>query len=257
MPTNISKYILHKKGIMNICKKCKSEFQAEYKFCPNCGHPLKLERINRQYIISEMGSLLNFEKGIFLTIKELLIRPGKSIREYISEDRTRLVKPILFILICSLTYTIFEQFFDFRAGYFDFQVEFDHSDSAVNLIFQWITNNYGYLNIIMSVFVAFWIKIFYRKYNYNYYEILIMLLFLSGIQMLLFSCFGAIESLSKIGVSSIAGNLVLIYAFWATAQFFGKRRILNYILAPISYVLGLITFLKIALGIGLLIDLII
>lgn len=242
---------------MNICKKCKSEFQTEYKYCPNCGHPQKVERINSHYIISEMGSLLNFEKGIFHTIKELLIRPGQSIRQYISEDRTRLVKPILFILICSLTYTIFEQFFEFRAGYFDFQVEFDHSDSAVNLIFKWITNNYGYLNIIMSVFVALWIKIFYRKYDYNYYEILIMLLFISGMQMLFFSLFGALGSLTKIGVSSIAGNLVLIYAFWATAQFFGKNRVLNYILAPISYILGLITFLIIALGIGLLIDLLI
>ncbi len=237
---------------MNICKKCKSEFQGNY--CSNCGHPQKLERINGRYIISEIGSVLNFQKGIFHTIWELLIRPGQNIRQFISEDRNRLVKPILFIIICSLTYTLFVQIFKFKDGYIDFH--FDDTESAMSLIFQWITQNYGYSNIIMSVFVAIWIKIFYRKYDYNFFEILILLLFLSGMEMLMFSLLGALESLTKIQVLSIGANIVLIYAFWAIGQFFDKRKILNYLKAPVSYFLGLITFIMVAFGIGFIIDLI-
>ncbi|MEM6298978.1 MAG: DUF3667 domain-containing protein, partial [Bacteroidota bacterium] len=58
-----------------------------------------LKRIDKAYILSEISSVLNLEKGIFYTIKELLIRPGKSIRTFIHEDRTRLVKPIVFIIV--------------------------------------------------------------------------------------------------------------------------------------------------------------
>ena len=237
---------------MNICKKCNNEFEGNY--CFNCGHPQKIERINSGYIISEIASVLNFQKGIFHTIKELLIKPGQNIRQFISEDRNRLVKPILFIIICSLTYTVFVQIFEFKDGYINFH--FDDSNSAMSLIFQWITQNYGYSNILMAVFVAIWIKMFYRKYDYNFYEILILLLFISGMQMLMFALLGALESLIKTPILTFGTYFVLIYAFWAIGQFFDKRKILNYAKAPISYFLGLITFFLAASGIGLLIDLI-
>ena len=237
---------------MNTCKKCDNEFEGNY--CSNCGHPQKLERINSRYIISEIASILNFQKGIFHTVKELLLRPGQNIRQFISEDRNRLVKPILFIIICSLTYTLFVQIFEFKDGYINFH--FDDSNSAMSLIFQWITQNYGYSNILMAVFVAIWIKMFYRKYDYNFYEILILLLFISGMEMLMFSLLGALESLTKIRVLSVGANIVLIYVFWAIGQFFEKRKILNYVKAPIAYFLGLITFITVALGVGFLIDMI-
>ena len=65
-----------------------------------------LERIDGKYIWKEIVSVLNFDKGIFYTIKEIFLRPGKTIQEFLLYDRKRLVKPILFIIIMSLVYTI-------------------------------------------------------------------------------------------------------------------------------------------------------
>lgn len=237
---------------MNTCKKCRSKFKGNY--CSNCGHPKVIKRINGRYILSEIASVLNFQKGFFFTTKELLIRPGKSIRVFISEDRNRLVKPIMFLLICSLIYSVFLHFFGFKDGYINLEV--DASGSIMNLIFQWISENYGYSNILLAVFVALWIKVFYKKYRYNYYEILILLLFLSAIEMLIFSLLGALEGLTKTPILSIGSKFVFIYIFWAIAQFFDKRKILNYVIAPISYILGLMTFILTTLGIGFLIDLV-
>lgn len=59
--------------------------------------------------------------------------------------------------------------------------------------FCWGKNNYGYASIIMAVFIAFWIKVFFRKYQHNFFEILILLSFLMGVGMLLFSLFGLFE----------------------------------------------------------------
>ena len=60
------------------CKNCNTEINKNY--CPNCGQPTKLKRIDGHYILSEIGSVLNFDKGILFTIRELLLRPGQSVR---------------------------------------------------------------------------------------------------------------------------------------------------------------------------------
>ena len=91
------------------CLNCTNKHDEN--FCPNCGSPKKIKRIDKQYIIDEVGSILNFDKGIFYTTKELLLRPGKTVKEFILNDRNRLVKSIVFIIICSLIYTIVQQIF--------------------------------------------------------------------------------------------------------------------------------------------------
>ncbi|MBX2844109.1 MAG: DUF3667 domain-containing protein [Flammeovirgaceae bacterium] len=128
-----------------------------------------LERINGKYIWNEISSVLNFDKGILYTIRELLLRPGKNIQIFILEDRNRLVKPIVFIIITSFIYTLAQQLLHFK----DYVNAGGFEESAITNIFGWIQKNYGYANILMAIFIAGWIKIFFRKYEYNFFEILI------------------------------------------------------------------------------------
>lgn len=238
---------------MNRCIKCKSEFQGNY--CSHCGHPKEIERIDGRYVLSEMASVLNFQKGIFFTIKELLIRPGQSIRTFISEDRNRLVKPIMFILITSLIYTLFVQIFHFEDGYINYNFD-DWQGSSLGVIFQWVSNHYGYSNIIMALFIVLWIQVFFKKYKHNFFEILILMCFIMGMCMLMFAFLGVLESITRIRIMDYAINLVFIYAFWAIGQFFDKTKLLNYLKALIAYFLGFVTFTLVIIGIGIFIDLI-
>ncbi len=236
-------------GKLEYCKKCEKELIDNY--CSNCGFPKELKRIDKQYLIDEIGSVLNFDKGIFYTTKELLIRPGKTVREFILDDRNRLVKPIVFIIVCSLIYTIFQQLFHFEDGYVNYSFG---KDSASTSIFEWISKNYGYSNFLMAVFIALWIKIFFRKYGYNFFEILILLCFTMGIGMLLFAFFGIIDSLTNLKVVDKGFLIGILYIIWAIGQFFEKKKYINYLKAFLSYFLGLITFTIGVLLIGLLID---
>ncbi len=236
------------------CKNCNTEINQNY--CPNCGQPAKLKRIDGKYILSEIGSVLNFDKGIFFTIRELLLRPGQSIRNFISDDRNRLVKPIAFIIITSLIYTIAQQFLHFEDGYVNYST-IGEEKSAIISIFKWISNNYGFSNILMAFLIAFWIKIFFRKYNYNFFEILILLFFLIGIGMLAFAFFGIISSMIGINILDSGGVIIVfLYISWGIGQFFGKSKITNYLKGLLSYVFGMISFALIALVMGILIDLI-
>jgi len=115
------------------CKNC--NYQVNSKFCPNCGHPTELKRISGKYIIHEIEHVLHLEKGIFYTIKELFIRPGYNVRTYLTENRSRLVKPIIFIIITSLIYSVCNHIFHIEDGYVQFQ---DNQPSATKAIFKWV-----------------------------------------------------------------------------------------------------------------------
>ena len=237
----------------NSCKNCDSEVTLNY--CPNCGEPAKLKRINGHYIMHEIEHVLHFERGILYTARELLINPGQSIRNFISENRSRLVKPIIFIIVTSLIYTIISHYFHIEDEYVKQQGL--PENSAVVKILKWLQGNYGYMNILTGGFIALWLKVFFKKYGYNFFELLIMLCFVLGISMLIFAFFSLIEGLTDIKLLSVAGIIGIIYLIWAVGNFFEKNKIGNYFKALLSYILGFITFF-IAFGlIGITIDLLI
>ena len=211
----------------------------------------ELKRIDKKYILAEIGSVLNFEKGIFYTLKQLLLKPGTTIREFITEDRTRLVKPMLFIIICSLVYTILKENLHFRDDYLYVN---SSNASFSTTIFIWMKNNYGYGNLIIAIFIAFWTKILFKKYRYNFYELLILLFYIMGVGMLILAFFGIIDELTKSNIIRFGGATFLIYYSWAVGQFFNKKNCLNYFKAFLSFVLGLLTFIIVIFLIGKLVN---
>jgi len=237
---------------MTSCKNCNIEIIQNY--CSNCGQPAKLKRIDAHYIVHEIEHVLHFDKGILFTIRELLIRPGQNIREFISDNRNRLVKPIIFIVVTSLIYTLINQFFHIEDGYVKFE---EAKKTSLTLIFEWIQNHYGYANIIMSLFIAFWLRLFFRKKGYNFFEISILLCFVMGIGMLIISVFAIAEGLTKVSLMQISGVLIFIYCCWAIGQFFDGNKFSSYIKAMAAYLLGMFTFLIWAIFLGFLLETII
>jgi hypothetical protein len=223
-------------------------------YCSNCGQPAKVKRIDAHYIVHEIEHVLHFERGILFTIKELLIRPGQSIRDFIAENRSRLVKPVIFIIVTSLIYTLINHFFHIEEGYVSFT---EVKKTAIGSIFNWLQNHYGYANIIMGVFVVFWLKIFFKKYHYNFFELLILLCFVLGIGMLIFSVFALFEGLTKLNLMQISSFIGVVYCIWAIGQFFDKTKPISYVKALASYFLGMLTFCFSVIILGILINLVI
>jgi len=235
--------------MVELCKKCNAEVTQNY--CPNCGHPKHLNRIDVGYVLSEIISVLNFQKGFLFTIKELLLRPGKSVRIFISEDRSRLVKPITFLLITSLVYMFLVQILHFENSYIRYSTT---KQSTTLTIMTWVQQNYGYANILMAVFIAFWLKIFFRRYRVNVFEILILLSFVMGMGMLIFSAFGLMQSLFHVYLMQFGAMVTVIYTTYALGQFFDKTKVISYTKAFWGYLLGMLTFVGAIVIIGAIID---
>jgi hypothetical protein len=239
---------------MTNCKNCNEP--TDGKFCSNCGHPMQLKRIDGHYILHEIEHIVHFERGILYTIKELLIHPGETVREFITDNRNRLVKPIIFVIITSLIYTLVIHFFDDKNEFIKVSVT-GKSDgkSSILILFKWVQQHYGYFNLILGLFVAFWAKVFFRKYPYNYFEIVILLCFVQGIFMLILTVDAIFVNVTHfIRLGSFAG---FGYIIWAIGDFFDKKKLINYAKALASYTLGMLTFILLIVLIGGLIDLII
>ncbi|MEJ5994443.1 DUF3667 domain-containing protein [Pedobacter sp. Du54] len=231
------------------CKNCNTELNS--KFCPDCGQPTNLKRIDGHYIIHEIEHVLHFERGILFTVRELITNPGQNIRNYLSENRSRLVKPIIFIIVTSLIYTIISHFFHIEEEYVNYK---GLEKSSIGTIFKWIQGNYGYASILTGIFIAIWLKLFFRKYGYNFFELLIMLCFVQGISMLIFAVFAFAEGLLHFKLLRVAGIIGVIYVIWAIGNFFEAKKLGNYMKALISFLLGTITFYIIIFAIGITID---
>jgi len=223
---------------MTKCSSCNHTFSGNY--CGHCGQAVKLKRIDGKYVMHEIVHVLHLEKGIFFTIKELLVRPGKSVRTFISEDRSRLVKPVIFIILTSVIYTICSHWVHHPEGNYTPAERSMISDLKV--VFDWIQHHYGYANLILGIFITLWLRLFFRSYPYNFFEILILLCFVMGIGMLLLAISSIIEALSGLHLARITEALSLIYCTWAIGQFFNKSKISSYLTAFGAYLLGMISY---------------
>ncbi len=230
---------------MNSCKNCKTVLSGKY--CSNCGLNSEISRINGKYLWHEVQHLILFEKGFFYTVKQLLVRPGKTVRLFLTEDRNRIVKPVLFLIVTSLIYTLIAQYFHTEEEYVN---RLDKNPSESVPLVKWVLDNYGYANMIMAVFIAFWVKIVFRKAPYNFYEILILLFYVMGLGMLFFALSALTKGLFNIDLVAYANIAIFAYLTYAIASFFNPKKIKNYFAAFFAYILGFITFFQLIYLIG-------
>ncbi len=244
---------------MTNCRNC-NELIIQ-KFCPNCGQPAMLKRIDKHYISHELLHLFHFEKGFFYTVKEMLIRPGESAKEFISEDRSKLMKPVAFLILTALIFTLTaylthaDQFINDQSK--SVYIKISKVSAA---IMSWMLAHHGYGNIISGFFTALSCKLLYRKYQYNFFEIIILLCFIIGLNTLLLSLVNLLFGIFNTQwMNFTVGIVSFIYSTWAIRQFYfdGTKKISTYLKALFAFVFGSVLMTMAVICIGVIADLII
>ena len=88
-----------------ICKNCDHDFDGDY--CNNCGQKSTVQNINFKFLIDEISNtVFQVNRGLFFTVKELFVRPGHSIREFLNGKRKQHFKPLAFVLVVSTIYVL-------------------------------------------------------------------------------------------------------------------------------------------------------
>lgn len=203
-----------------------------------------LKRIDHTYISHEITHLLHLDKGFFYTIRELVLRPGKTVREFLLEDRTKLVKPILFLVLCAVIFTVLIHLFHITLTLYGLnESSFNDNDNSKAII-NWTSNNLGYSQLILGIFISFWIRIFFLKFKYNIYEVVVLMSYILGQGLLIFLFFLIAFKILHFKVIATIGTIIyMLYIIWGVGQFFGEKKPLNYFKSIITYVLGVLSYL--------------
>jgi hypothetical protein len=86
------------------CKNCNTELVGQEKFCSNCGQK-NIEKLDLKHIFSAfVDDFFNVDSKFVLTLKYLLLKPGRLSKKYMEGKRFSFVPPIRLYLVLSVIY---------------------------------------------------------------------------------------------------------------------------------------------------------
>lgn len=168
------------------CANCNNVVKEN--FCSKCGQSIKISRINQSHLIEELQfGFLHINKGMIYTIKELFLRPGYTIKSYLTGKRVQYFKPFTFLLIWGSIYSLVLHFFNV---YPDSEInQQNNSIFDTNFIYSWYYSHYSLIQLLIIPFYALSSYILYRKSNYNYIEHLVIYAYTDGIKVIILLLF--------------------------------------------------------------------
>lgn len=200
------------------CKNCGHHFTGQ--FCNHCGQSSKTHRIDAEFLWEDIQhGILHYDKGIAYTVKQLFLKPGYVIKDYIAGKRVHHFRPIsltivlatLYVLIYHLTKT------DLTA---------DKPVGSQFIFNQFLEHYYWFVFLTIPIFS--WITgLFFRYNEYNFWEYFIFEAFKASQRLIVHIVFLLIimiinrDSATDFMMKTL---LVIDFAliFWTNAQFFNQ-----------------------------------
>ena len=203
------------------CKNCNQTIQDDQFYCPHCGQKSDVTRLNFKQLIKDIWiAFSNTDEGFLLLIKELVYKPGKVARDYVSGRRKHYFNPFSYLAIMVAIALFF--ILRFESYGIDYSLM-----KTQDLEFLRFTFQYFNLFIFFTCPVyALVIWIFFLGNQLNYAENLVLSAYLGGQNMLyyivaitLFILFPS--NMNVLGL--IIGLIITIWYIMAILQFYAKR----------------------------------
>ena len=203
------------------CKNCNESITGDYKYCPHCGQKSDIERLNFQQLLRDLWmAFSNTDRGIMLLVRQLVYRPGKVARGYISGQRKTYFNPFSFLAIMVAIALFFILKFEDTA--------INYSTIETNEI-ELLRFTFRYFNVfilLMCPIYGFLIWLFFIGRGTNFVENLALSAYLSGQTMLYYIIaliiFILFPSSMKI-LGLVFGFLISFWYIVAVLQFYQTR----------------------------------
>ncbi|MEM0994142.1 MAG: DUF3667 domain-containing protein [Bacteroidota bacterium] len=197
------------------------------------------ERIDFKYIFDGILKVLNFERGLPYTTRELLLRPGKMMKAYFGGVRKKYTHPIQFsILYVGLWALFVSTFSDKKALTVSFIEDFKDginsdeeakAESAVALEV-WMERGFDYFAQYQNVFNLALIPIlsvltyfFYRKFRLYYPEHFVLNTYIIGMISFIALLFVPFVFIDFAFAMLIGGIFSFIYTIWVYMDVFDQK----------------------------------
>lgn len=228
------------------CKNCNQQFVGN--FCNHCGQAANTQKLSLHYIWHDLQhGLFHFDNGIFYTTKQLLTRPGHTIREFINGKRVRHFKPLSFVVVLATFYGILYHYI--IGNLFDVNDKSSQEGiiSILENISRWLTDHFAYASFILILGGTFSTYFIYRKEGYNWAEHFVLNTFYVGLTLVSSLTLLPILFVLKMnggeglrGYAILSQSLNFILMFWCYAQFFTQLSIIQKLIRTVlSFILML------------------
>jgi hypothetical protein len=220
-----------------VCAFCGEKLAGPY--CAQCGKPKIWKKMDGTYFLQELAGVFNLDKGLLFTLKSLLFSPGKALRDYLHGDRSKYIKPLTFLLATSFFYTIISRILKVTPAYTQ---SVPNGENPAAPVIEWISSHFGYANLMLGLVMGILIRLFFRKHAYHYVEILAILCFSMGMQMMVLLGFEGILFLFP-GIHYSVGALLMVgYGIWSIGSFFNPPKFSHYIKITLVHLLSFVLF---------------
>ena len=214
----------HNISQMIICQNC--GYDADKKYCANCGQILEIKRINLPHLLHEVAhTFMHLEKGFLYTLKELARHPGTMQKKYLSGERLRFQKPFPLFAI-STTFAALALYLIYKNSASSVEDDFYH-------------HYYFLVQSIMLPVYAFVTYIFFFSPNLFYAEALVLNVYMVGFMSVFIIPINLLSFILPNGTISLCEIAFLLsYNVWTYLNFFKGKAIWWVVFKSVASIVG-------------------
>ncbi len=219
------------------CKNCGHHFEGN--FCNHCGQSAKTGRINLMFLWEDIHhGLLHYDKGITYSGKQLFLKPGYIIRDYIQGKRVGHFRPISLVIVLATIYALVNHLTGVN-------LLSSKNDDSVK-IYNYILEHYYWFIIATIPLFSISTKIAFREKHLNFAEYIIFESFKASQRLIIHTIFLPIIFLvNNPKFTGFSINFLFVVdislIIWTNSQFFNRLSVTNVILRSLlSYAIWLV-----------------
>ena len=173
------------------CQNCDHEYAGRY--CSQCGQRADTHPVNWHYIWHEIPhSVWHVDHGIVYTLRQLMTRPGHTIREFLEGKRVKHYRPLALLFMLGAIYLFIQH--GLGVSFVKVSQEMLNADAKNTPVrvqafqtelFQLIERNQTLISILMIPFYAFGYWLLFRRQRYKYPEMLVVQTFITNVHLLM------------------------------------------------------------------------
>jgi len=208
------------------CANCNTPVNGKY--CDSCGQKRFSGRITVKGTLAEaVQGIFNVERGLWYTMKELTIRPGRAISRYVQGAIKSYYNPFKYLLLAATIGTLsnFLISTDMDSAFFqtDNITVNGTSVDLVKIVLEYVFDHYVLFTVSFLPVLALVSALFFYRKQRNLAESIVYNAYLLGHYTLLYALIGVgciLLGADVMSVTSYSSVFLFIYYTWAAREFY-------------------------------------
>lgn len=150
------------------CKNCGNIFHGNY--CNQCGQPAHTHPINAKFVVHDIRhGLFHVDGGLLYSAKQLFLRPGHTVREYIEGKRAKHYKPFSMVIVTASFYGVLYHLLNIDLFKTVNDQDFNHEH-----LNGWMAHYYAFITLALIPVFSLASYLMFRRTGYNFTEHMVL-----------------------------------------------------------------------------------